>query len=359
MASREHGPFSPQECATLKVLVTGASGFIGSQLLPLLNSRGHEVVAASRLTISDPGITWRQAPELGSGSDWSRALQGAEAVVHLAGRAQIGLESEAEEDLCHRINAEGTARLARQAAECGVQHFLFLSSVHAVAAESNVMIAGSTSPHPVSAYGRSKLAAEEALLAELASSMCRYTVLRPPAVYGPSQASFFCQLVKMVSAGIPLPLASVRNRRSFLYVGNLIDAIAACLGNPSAFQKVFLPSDREDVSTPDLIRAIARANDEVEREARSVEHGTGGGGIASERESRRSARVFHFPRRLLKGAGQLPGLGALRKLSSSLYVDSEPLHRALGWTPPYSMHEALVETLRMGVRPIRRGENSK
>ncbi len=301
-------------------------------------------MAASRTPVEFGDAEWRLSPELGSGSNWSRALEGVEAVVHLAGRAQIGPASDSEESLCRRINTGATQGLARQAANCGVQHFLFLSSVHAVAAESDELITAQRVPHPVSAYGRSKLAAEEALRQELDGTACAWTILRPPAVYGPGHASNFGQLAKLASSGLPLPLASVRNRRSFIYVDNLVDLIALCLGNARAFGKIYFPSDRRDVSTPELIRAIARVND--------GRRGTGSreqGGRAVTRHTshltRHSDRLFPLPENILQAAGRLPGLGALRKLTSSLFVDSEPLRRDLGWTPPFTMAEGLRRVL--------------
>jgi nucleoside-diphosphate-sugar epimerase len=131
-----------------------------------------------------------------------------------------------------------------------------------------------------------------------------------------------------------------------------VDLIARCLGNPKVFGKVYLPSDGEDVSTPELIRAIARANAGVKHGAWSMEHGGKSGGSVGDRENRHtpqatrhSARLLHFPPSLLNAAGRLPGLGALRKLTSSLYVDSEPSRRDLGWTPPFTMEEGLRRTL--------------
>jgi nucleoside-diphosphate-sugar epimerase len=345
VASGQHDEISGQERVPLKVLVTGASGFIGSQLVPLLVARGHQVVAASRAPVELAGAQWRLSPGLGCGSDWSRTLQGAEVVVHLAGRAQIGPDSESEESLCRRTNTEGTARLARQAGESGVRHFVFLSSVHAVAAESDEMVTAETVPHPLSAYGRSKLAAEEAVGQELQGTGCAWTILRPPAVYGRGQSSNFGQLAKLAASGIPLPFASVHNRRSFLYVENLVDVIVACVGNPRSFGRVFLPSDGEDVSTPELIRKIAKTETGTGGEAGDGPKANlkpeciDGGCIAP-----RGARLFLFPESLLKAAGRLPGLGALRKLTSSLYVDSEPLRRDLGWKPPFNINEGLRRT---------------
>jgi nucleoside-diphosphate-sugar epimerase len=149
----------------------------------------------------------------------------------------------------------------------------------------------------------------------------------------------------------------VRNRRSFIYVENLVDLIVTCLANPKAFGKTFLPSDGKDVSTPQLIRAIARANAGVEEDGR----GKIGDGSATRHSlpgcsdgmdpsplrsgSRHSVCLFPFPESLLKVMGRLPGLGALRKLASSLYVDSEPIRCELGWSPPFSMEEGLRRTL--------------
>jgi nucleoside-diphosphate-sugar epimerase len=357
LALGQHGAIPCPEHLPLKVLVTGASGFIGTHLVPLLVARGHHVMAASRKPVDIAGVTWRLSPELGSGSDWSRVLQGAEAVVHLAGRAQTGPDSEVEKGICRRINAEGTARLAHQAAESGARRFLFLSSVHAVAEESDQIITDATAPRPVSAYGLSKLAAEEALRSELGAGACAWTILRSCAVYGPGNVSNFSRLLKLVATGLPLPLASVNNRRSFIYVETLVDLIAASLEAPKALGKTYLPSDGEDVSTPELIRAIARANPGVEHGAGSMEHGAGidaggrgkiGDGPATRHTShvtRHYPRLFPFSEGVLRGIGSLPGLGALRKLTSSLYVDSEPLRRDLGWRPPFTMEEGLRRAL--------------
>jgi len=344
VAPRKHGEVSLEEHTRLKILVTGASGFIGSQLVPLLVSHGHEVVAASRASLEFAGAAWCLSPELGPGSDWSRALQGAEAVVHLAGRSLIGRESAEEEQLCQRTNVDGTVRLARQAVASGVRHSVFLSSVHAVAAECDEVITAQTEPAPSSAYGRSKLAAEKALRQELNGTACAWTVLRPPAVYGSGHASNFGQLAKLASSGLPLPLASVRNTRSFVYVGNLIDVIASCLREEKTFGKIYLPSDAEDVSTPELIRVIAKANESVQCSVSSDSAGDGETRHTSHL-TRHSYRLFPFPVRILKAAGRLPGLGALRKLTASLYVDSGPMCRDLGWKPPFAMEEGIRRTL--------------
>jgi nucleoside-diphosphate-sugar epimerase len=329
-----------------------------------LAEAAHEVIACSRSRVEPPGIFYVASPELGPEADWTPALSGIDTVVHLAGRAHVTAEQEdAKTDQDYlRINAEGTRALAAQCAAAGVKHFVFLSSCHAIAGESDDVLTERTVPQPVTAYGRSKQAAEEAIKSVLGDSDCAWTILRPPLVYGPGNKANFGLLVKLVKTGIPLPLGSMRNRRSFIYVENLVDLILTCLGNSKAFGRIYLPSDGEDLSTPELIRAIARANAGVEHGAWSVEHGGKSGDSVGVSEtshtvgrrgdpsplrsgSRHPARLFPFPPSLLKAAGRLPGLGALRKLTSSLYVDSGPIRRDLGWTPLFRMDEGLRRTL--------------
>lgn len=330
----------------MKVLVTGASGFIGGPFCAKLCGVSHEVTACSRSRVEQPGIFYVRSPELGPDADWSAILADIDAVVHLAGLAYINSgKSDLETEKNYlRVNTEGSRKLAEQCASAGVKQFVFLSSCHAVAAESDEVLTDCKIPHPVTAYGRSKLAAEEAIKGVLADSHCAWTILRPPLVYGPGNTASFGLLVKLVKTGLPLPLASVHNRRSFIYVENLVDLIVTCLGNPKAFGNTFLPSDGEDVSTAELIRAVNRAN-------QSVQCSVSSDSVPSKSTSHtspttcHSPRLFPFPESLLKAVGRLPGLGPLRKLTSSLYVDSEPIRRDLGWIPPFTMEEGLRRTL--------------
>lgn len=327
----------------MNILVTGASGSIGQRLVCELHCSGHSVVASSRSKIEIPGVCYKPSPELGPSADWSACLTGIDAVVHLAGCAQV----EAKGGLVdyHRINSDGTTALARQAGKSGVKQFIFMSSAHAVAAESHSRITAQTLPKPDSAYGQSKLAAEAGLRTALVNTSCSWTVLRPPAVYGPANAANIDKLLKLVRSGIPLPLASVRNRRSFVYLGNLVDAVIACLDKPEAFGKIYFPSDCNDVSTPELIRAIECASADIEQRAWSVDHKKPIEARRAPHAMRHSTRLIPFPESLLKAAGRLPGLGAIRKLTSSLYVDGEQLWHDLGWKPPFTMAKGLRLTL--------------
>ena len=192
----------------MKILVTGASGFIGSKLCSQINEAGHQAVACSRSHVEGNGIFYVCSPELGPEGNWSDALSDIDTVVHLAALAHIPSENSDSETEKHyqRVNAEGSRWLAEQCATAGVKHLVFLSSCHAVAAESDDVLTDRTIPRPVTAYGRSKLAAEEAIKSVLADSSCAWTILRPPLVYGPGNKANFGLLVKLVQTGLPLEI---------------------------------------------------------------------------------------------------------------------------------------------------------
>ncbi|MFW2387361.1 MAG: NAD-dependent epimerase/dehydratase family protein [Polyangiales bacterium] len=322
----------------MRVLVTGATGFIGGHLVPALEAAGHDLTlalrdpeSASRLPTAGGARPHRTVVvgEIDERTDWTDAVNGAEAVVHLAARAHVLDDGATDEESFMRVNARGTARLADQSVRVGVRRFLLLSSIGAVTASSAAPVTIDTPCAPETPYGRSKLAAEQAVSERLAGTQTSYTILRPTLVYGPSNPGNMERLVKLVARGLPLPLGSIENRRSFTFVKNLVELITTALSHPHAENATFLVADGTDLSTPELIRRIAAV--------------TGS-----------ATRVLPFPvgllRALANGAGSLSGMtgrslpldaAALSRLESSLYVDIEPLRATLDWTPPYSVDDGL------------------
>mgnify|MGYP000686321534 CR=1 FL=1 len=238
----------------MKVLVTGANGFVGSALVEHLRAQGHYVVAATR------GQTKNSVAVgvLTSATDWTLALRGCDAVVHTAARVHQMKEQAADADALYReTNVEATLNLARQAVVAGVRRFVFLSSIKAMGEAGRFSEA--TPCRPEDAYGRSKREAEQALQTLAAETGLEVVILRLPLIYGAGVKGNFRSLMGIVNKGLPLPLGAVRNVRSLLYLGNLVDLVALCLAQPAAAGRVWLPSDGADVSTTQLIRAIAKA----------------------------------------------------------------------------------------------------
>ena len=274
----------------MRIAVTGASGFIGTALVEACRLRGHGVQPVTR------------------GADPRDALRGADAVVHLANLAHGRFGREA----LWRVNVEGTREIAARAAAQGVRRIVYLSSVKACGEETRAPFDGSEhAPH--TAYGRSKLAAEEALREESARSGIESTVLRPPLVYGPRVRANFLALMRWVDRGWPLPFAGVANRRSLVYVGNLVDAMLVCAEAGSAAGRTYVLSDGAPVSTGELCIEIGRALG-------------------------RPARLFALPPSLLDV------LPPLRSLTHSLEVNDSAIRRELGWRPRASLQEGLQAT---------------
>jgi nucleoside-diphosphate-sugar epimerase len=305
------------------ILVTGATGFVGRVLCEALLTRGYAVRAATRGSARLPAaVVQVQVGELGPHTDWNEALRGVDTVVHLAARTHV-LSDPASDPLreYRRINTEGTARLATAAAQAGVRRFVFLSSIKVNGEYTTAdPYSAQDTPHPEDAYGVTKWEAERALRAVERHMGMGVVVLRPPLVYGPGVKANFRRLMQLVARGVPLPLGGVRNRRSMIYVENLADAICACIAAPQSAGRTYLVSDGTDLSTPDLIRALALAF-----------------GVRP--------RLFAVPVPLLAAVGAvLRRPDQVARLTRSLQVDSTPLRNELGWRPPWSVEEALAKT---------------
>lgn len=307
----------------MKILVTGGSGFIGRALIVRLNESGHEVVATSRdPQTSLPGATLRHIAELGPETDWSKVLEDIEAVVHLAARVHV-MDERADDPLSEnrRINAAGTARLAAQAAAAGVRHFIFLSTikVHGEASGVEPFRADDT-PRPQDPYAMAKLEAEQALLEIATGCTMQASIIRPPLVYGPGVRGNFLAMLRLCAKGWPLPLASINNRRSLVYSGNLVDLVVHLLDRRQPSRGIYLVSDGQDVSTPELFARTSRALG-----ARTW--------------------IFPVPQFLLTFAAALVGKAAVvSRLTESLVIDDGPTRNDLNWTPPFSMLQGLKQT---------------
>ena len=303
----------------MRILVTGASGFIGKALCRELLARAHTVRAAVRETDSSAAAEVQQIPVPDIAAEFDRrALVGdVDAVVHLAAIAHRAV-SDSE---LRRVNIDAAVRLAEAAAGT-VRRFVFLSSVKVHGEDSGAGAYSETEAlRPEDSYGRSKLEAERALTELAARSAMELVLIRPPLVYGPGVKANFLRLLRWVDSGVPLPLAMVRNRRSLIYLGNLVDAIARCAEHPAA-QGPYLVSDEEMVSTLELVLRIARALE-------------------------RPARLFPAPQALLRIAGMIAGRrDEIRRLTGNLAVDSSRARRLLAWEPPYALDEGLAETAR-------------
>ena len=310
----------------MTILVTGANGFVGRALCAALRGAGLRVrgiVRPPASSMADYNCDEIIAGDICGGLDWSRALNSADSVVHLAGRAHVTRDSAPDPLAAYRrINVDATRRLARAAADCGVRRFVFLSSIKVNGDASQVPFTERDAPRPEDPYGQTKWEAEQALHEIAAKSHLEIVILRPPLVYGPGAKGNFLRLMRAIDRGLPLPLGSIKNQRSVIYVGNLVDAIILSLDHPAAAGKTYLLADDDGICTPDLIRSIA--------------HALG-----------KPARLLPFPPTLLKLAGTAIGKSdAMSRLLGSLQVDSGKIRHELGWRPRYDMAHGLRETAR-------------
>lgn len=321
-------------------LITGASGFVGRHLCPALEQAGFALRAVHIEPTPPAGwpvkMEWIKIDNIGPGSDWKAVLAGGVThVVHLAAIAhRIKPKEQVDKAIYDEINHLGTAQLARAAAQTpSVRRFFLMSSIGAVTSLADENVNENTPCHPDTAYGESKLSAERAIQQILRESPIDWCIFRPPLLYGPGNPGNMERLLALIKMPLPLPFGSIRNRRTFLYVGNLVDAIRVALEHPAAARQLFCVSDGVELSTADLLRAISRA-------------------------SRRPVRLFPFPvsgLRVLGMLGEWMRLAAghsfgldrrtVEKLCGSLSVDSSFFRQTCGWKPPFSIEEGLIRTV--------------
>ncbi|MDO9219962.1 MAG: SDR family oxidoreductase [Thiobacillus sp.] len=304
----------------MKALVTGANGFVGRSLCKCLNAHGHVVTPAVRRVANLAGEA--VVGSINGETDWASVLADCDTVVHLAARVHVMKDASRDTLALYRAtNTDATLNLARQAVRAGVKRFVFISTIKVNGEGRDAPYRETDIAAPEDAYAISKWEAEQGLRQIAADTGLEVVILRPPLVYGPGVKANFQRLIHIVKRGWPLPLGSIRNRRSLLYLGNFVDAIRLCVEHPAAAGQIFLLDDGEPVSTPELIRAVARA----------LGH---------------PARLLAVPVWLLEAAGTLLGKrAAVARITGSLFVDSSAIRSRLGWRPPYSMAAGLATTV--------------
>lgn len=303
------------------MLVTGATGFVGRAVCAALARAGYQVTAAVRTSgavVADAAAT-RVVGEIGADTRWEPALAGVDAVVHLAGRAHQLRDRSGDPLAAFRaVNAAGTAALARQAAAAGVRRLVFVSSigVHGDRAEHPITEATPIAPH--TPYAASKAEAEAAVWDVARATGLEAVVVRPTLVYGPGAPGNIALLLRALARGVPLPLAHVRNHRTLLDREALAQLLVLTATHPAAAGQTFVAGDATDVSTPDLIRALAE-------------------GIG------RPARLLPLPVAPLAALARAVGREATwRQLAGSLRVSSAHAATRLGWVPARDVHSALA-----------------
>lgn len=307
----------------MKILVTGASGFVGRWLCAELVGQGFTVMAAVREKTLLENCTPVVINDINHTTNWSTALPDVDVVVHLAARVHV-MNDNVIDPLAEfrNVNVDGTFNLARQAAKAGVKRFIFVSSVkvNGEHTEFGKPFTEDDVPNPLDAYGVSKIEAEQGLMKIAQETGMEVVIIRPPLVYGAGVKANFASMMRAVKRGIPLPLGAIHNKRSFVYVGNLVSLIIRCIEHPAATNQVFMVSDGHDLSTTELLRSCAAA-------------------------LRIKPRLLSVPQRLIERCASLLGKQAMaQRLCGNLQVDITKARTMLDWMPPFSVAEGLKAT---------------
>jgi nucleoside-diphosphate-sugar epimerase len=292
-------------------------------VVPVLQQAGHLVRQACRAGGGVAAVPSVHIDSIGPDTDWEEALEGMDAVVHLAARVHVMRDQISGAAEFHRVNTDGTLRLARAAAAAGARRFVFISTIK-VNGETTTggPFSADDEPHGSDPYAISKLAAEQGLR-QVAG--LEPVIIRPPLVYGPGAKGNLERLCRLAQLGVPVPFAGIDNRRDLIGVANLASLVECCIRHPRAAGQVFLAADGEALSTPELYQAIAE--------------GLG-----------RPARMFGVPVRLLRALARPVGLaGEVDRLTQSLEIDIRKTREVLGWRPQLPLRVGIAEMARASV----------
>jgi nucleoside-diphosphate-sugar epimerase len=311
----------------MRILITGANGFVGRSLCSAFLREGHLVRGAIRQSVSDVfpyGVEYVQVGEINETTDWSAALAGIDVLVHLAARVHV-MHDTAADPLTEfqRVNTAGTEHLAISAAANGVKRLVYVSSIKVNGEETQGegKFSELDVPSPQDPYGISKWKAELVLHRVASETGLEVVIVRPPLVYGPGVKGNFASMLKVLSWRIPIPLASVANHRDLVYVENLSDALVVCATHPAAVEQTYLISDGEAISTPDLLRQLASAMGY-------------------------KIYLLPFPLSWLRALAKIFGKSdQAGRLLGSLQVDSGKIRSQLDWRPPYTIAQGLHKTV--------------
>jgi nucleoside-diphosphate-sugar epimerase len=308
-----------------RILLTGGSGFIGAAVASAMSKAFPDLIIPFRTSCassasSSLGSEQLKISDISGQTKWEGLLNGVYSIVHCAAVTSLdgGLHPEGKSAL-RAVNIDGTLNLARQAAAASVKRFIFISSikVNGGATKYGSAFTADDIPKPIDEYGISKWKAEQGLMQLAAGTKMEVVIIRPPIVYGPNVKGNFAKLGTLIAKGVPLPLAMIKNKRSFMAIDNLVDLIITCITHPKAANQIFLASDAQDLSTPDLLNGMAKAME-------------------------RNLKLFPFPSPLLNlGAAVIGKKNEADSLLGSLQLDISKTRDVLDWSPVIDVEEGL------------------
>lgn len=311
------------------VLVTGASGFVGKHLCDALLRQGKSVrVSVRSNNYQNKNVDIVNIVDINGSTDWQATLVNIHTVIHLAARVHV-MNDKSRDPLgaFRNVNVNGTLNLAEQAANAGAKRFIFLSSVkvNGEFTGSNQLFSEIDTADPKDAYGISKFEAEQGLLLIAQKTGMEVVIIRSPLIYGAGVGANFASMIRAIKSRIPLPLGAIDNKRSFVYIGNLVSLMMRCIDHPKAANQVFMVSDGSDLSTTELLYLCADAL-----------------GM--------KVRLLPIPKKIIElGALMLDKRDVVQRLCGNLQVNITKSHTLLGWSPPVSVADGLKATM-IGLR---------